>query len=523
MAVAKAFDRDGLQQFVSEDEGLPPPVFVGREGVIADIEAAARRVWTPGAARLGKPKATRVIQGAPGSGKSSILAELEAQFAAASAPGEPRIAVLNSADFDDMAGVYRRLAEAVNPEEADRLFEETWRGWSAGVSAQFVAGAEGRREGGSSQAAPPPPTMSAFARWAAGWSQTAEAGARRWDYPLIVAIDEAQTLPAAPDSPASYFLRSIHNAAAGLPLSLVLAGLGDTADRAGEMDMTRGLAVHAIGSLTAAETGELMRGFCSRFGLDASGRDAELEALAAPCEGWPRHLHFAVQALGRQALAADGDPGGIDWDAAGREAAESRLRYYVQQQSPEMQASHLLVAAVMRYLGGGMATSDVDRLIEEHAADAPGYRLPEGTSSGEFRLRLVHQGALQRGADDGLYRCPIPSFRTFLIDAGRTPGRRLLHAASRGDGAMALRALDDGADIGFRGKRGLTALHVAAGYSRAGMVRPLIGRGADPAAADDVGETPAGTARRYDKEDCARLIEEARPTGPEPGDAGPGF
>ena len=214
--MAKAFDRDGLQQFVSEDEGLPPPVFVGREGVIADIEAAARRAWTPGAARLGKPKATRVIQGAPGSGKSSILAELEAQFAAASAPGEPRIAVLNSADFDDMAGVYRRLAEAVNPEEADRLFEETWRGWSAGVSAQFVAGAEGRREGGSSQAAPPPPPMSAFARWAAGWSRTAEAGARRWDYPLIVAIDEAQTLPAAPDSPASYFLRSIHNAAAGL-------------------------------------------------------------------------------------------------------------------------------------------------------------------------------------------------------------------------------------------------------------------------------------------------------------------
>ena len=177
----------------------------------------------------------------------------------------------------------------------------------------------------------------------------------------------------------------------------------------------------------------------------------------------------------------------------------------------------------MRGLGGGMATSGVDRLIEEHAADEPGYRLPEGISSGEFRLRLVHQGALQRDADDGLYRCPIPSFRAFLIDAGRPPGRRLLHAASLGDGAMALRALADGADIGFRGKRGVTALHFAAGYGRAGMVRLLIGRGADPAVADDGGETPAGTARRYGKEDCARLIEDARPAGPEPRDAGPGF
>ena len=121
--------------------------------------------------------------------------------------------------------------------------------------------------------------MSAFARWAAGWSRTAEAGARRWDYPLIVAIDEAQTLPAGPDSPASYFIRSIHNASAGLPLSLVLAGLGDTVDRSGEMGMTRGLVLHPIGSLSAAETGELMRGFCGRFGLEAFFAMATISAL----------------------------------------------------------------------------------------------------------------------------------------------------------------------------------------------------------------------------------------------------
>ena len=34
-----------------------------------------------------------------------------------------------------------------------------------------------------------------------------------------------------------------------------------------------------------------------------------------------------------------------------------------------------------------------------------------------FLTHLVHRGALQRGPDN-LYACPIPSFRSYLIEGG---------------------------------------------------------------------------------------------------------
>ena len=57
------FDGDRLRDFVAAGEKSPPPVFVGRTEAIADIEAAARRAWKPGASNQGEPGATRILQG----------------------------------------------------------------------------------------------------------------------------------------------------------------------------------------------------------------------------------------------------------------------------------------------------------------------------------------------------------------------------------------------------------------------------------------------------------------------------
>ena len=265
--------------------------------------------------------------------------------------------------------------------------------------------------------------MSAFAEWVSGWSGPNSAQASPWNFPLIVAIDEAQRLPPGDRTPAAYFVQTIHEATIGLPLTLVLAGLGDTRDRAQEMGLASGLKLNEVGRLSVKETDELVRGFCCHFGLRADGSEPYLAELAAGAEGWPRHLHFALQALGEEALAADGDLGRISWSAAAKEAAESRLRYYRAQQSPELKATDRLVAAVMRDLRDDMPWSDVVGLIEANAADAPGFRLPDSTTPEAFFRRLVHQGALHEGAD-GRFHCPIPSFRSFLIDAGERILRR---------------------------------------------------------------------------------------------------
>ncbi|MCY4274772.1 MAG: hypothetical protein OXE41_05180 [Gammaproteobacteria bacterium] len=50
----------------------------------------------------------------------------------------------------------------------------------------------------------------------------------KWERPILLAIDEAQNLPADRNSPHWIFLRSLHDGEAGLPITLVLAGLGNT-------------------------------------------------------------------------------------------------------------------------------------------------------------------------------------------------------------------------------------------------------------------------------------------------------
>ncbi|MCY4459681.1 MAG: hypothetical protein OXC26_04655, partial [Albidovulum sp.] len=46
------------------------------------------------------------------------------------------------------------------------------------------------------------------------------------------------------------------------------------------------------------------------------------------------------------------------------------------------------------------------------------FRLADSTTPEAFFRRLVHQGALHEGAD-GRFHCPIPSFRSFLIEEGK--------------------------------------------------------------------------------------------------------
>ncbi len=66
-----------LESFLKRTEGKSPLVFVGRSEVLDDLTLAAEQVWeftdTDG---YGMEKATRIIQGAPGAGKSSIVHEI---------------------------------------------------------------------------------------------------------------------------------------------------------------------------------------------------------------------------------------------------------------------------------------------------------------------------------------------------------------------------------------------------------------------------------------------------------------
>ncbi len=398
--MAKAFDEEGLCGFTAAGEGSPPPVFVGREDVISDILAAAERAWRPGADWHGEPKMTRIVQGAPGSGKSSVLAELQSRLLGMEAGADPRLLTVSSTRLTTEAGVADVLAAVA----AAALTEKKgWRAIGRDVFARIRREVDGVSVAGAgvtlrANDMPDPAALAALEKTLPGGE---------WPRPVILAVDEAQNLPSDKHTPAGQLFRGIHEAAFGLPLTLVLAGLGDTPDVAGRMGLTRGLRQHPVGGLSAEDTEELLRGFCGRFGIKTAGAEDRLAALAAPCEGWPRHLHFALQAFGSAALEAGGDAARISWDGVLAAAAESRRAYYRAQQDADMELSGNLVGALMLGLDRHSSVIELASLIKRRAAPGQteaGWSLPPGVDAHSFLERLVHQGALQTD-EDGRFHC----------------------------------------------------------------------------------------------------------------------
>ncbi len=407
------FDAQGLLEFTRKTEGAPPPVFAGRGNVLEDIEGASGLAWEskdpgpedPPTMQGGAPKNTRIVQGAPGAGKSSILAELVKRSAKGhDVPGQTRVVTFESSEIvENLPQVLHTIAAAAC------LERPRWREILRKAVVSLNAGLPSvSLDIGRLTDVPAPQSLSDLA---------GHYPRERWEVPVIVAVDEAQALPGSTTQPHALFLRGIHNAVRGLPLSLVLAGLGNTRDAAHEMDLTRGTTIHEIGGLDAEDSVGLMLGFCRHFGMDPTGHEARLEALAAPCEGWPRHLHFATRALADEAERCEGDLARVGWARVETEAAESRIRYYQHQQSAAMKKADGLTAAVLGRLKDGTKLSGALALIEDNVTDIAGHRLPKGMDAEDFYMHLIHRGALQERVD-GTVHSPIPSFRTYLVRAG---------------------------------------------------------------------------------------------------------
>jgi len=409
------FDQEALQEFVAREEGSPPPVFVGREDILHDIETAGSRVWKgAGAEAHGNPKATRIVQGAPGSGKSSIIAELikrlkekmDPLVEVSTVPIPRVVRVSPEMVADDLPSVLTILAGAAG------LSSPVWHN----LLSKIELGVTIR-----------PDSVTPHLGWQPHkkqgpehiWDLARLFPPSKWRAPVILAIDEAQSFTGGRSTTHAGFLRSIHNSDSNLPLLLVLAGLGDTADKAREMNLTRGRYPHEIGSLEPDEVGEFMLAFCNRFGIGPQSHEESLMKLAAPSEGWPRHLHFSLQSLGREVMMTEGNMDRLSWSRILEEAETSRNRYYQRQQSPTMKMASALVGKVLFGFHDKSKITDVVNAIISHAASKNGveWQLPEGMTPVSLCRHLIHQGALFEKVDNTI-ALGIPSFRSFLVKEG---------------------------------------------------------------------------------------------------------
>ncbi len=390
-------NRARIQEYLRQGEGAPPPVFVGRGDILRDILTTARE-------SAGQPKMTRAVQGAPGAGKSSLLHEMQRKWTGEN--GNPRVVTFSSESViqDTSSVIQAIMAAGISSRDGWRriLRDRIRRLKSVGAS---VAGYSLSAEFDDYREARLLSTA------------TRRGQERPWKRPVILAVDEAQALKEDSSSVSACFLREIHNAVIGLPLTLVLAGLSDTADRARKMHLTRQIAVLETKPMAAKEAREFMRKLAVWFGLDTFRHTARLNGLADICDGWPRHLRYAGVALAEEALRTNGDMERMDWKHVGNETWCLRQRYYRDQNSPEMQHADILTARVMAGLKDGMRSGQVEELVENSVVDRPRQRLPEGRSALWFINHLIHQGALYRDPDSRVHS-PIPSFRRYLIEWG---------------------------------------------------------------------------------------------------------
>ena len=172
------------------------------------------------------------------------------------------------------------------------------------------------------------------------------------------------------------------------------------------------------------ESREVVLGTLEVFRVNIEGGNADGWAvrLAEESEGWPQHLHNGMWALAEDLIEAGGRLADVDAGSVLGRGAELRRTSYRQRVSPEMQGARCLTGAVMQEIAAGAERAAVLGSIDRHSVRVEGseirlWRLPDDMTAPVFLDHLVHRGALQQG-EDWLFRCPISSFRDYLVEQG---------------------------------------------------------------------------------------------------------
>ncbi len=390
--------------------------------MLGDIEGAAShcwRAWDKG--RQLAPGMTRVVFGAPGAGKSSTLMHLQrnwqnGQWCTSGIGCPPQLLRLTGPErFEDFATLREKL-DGLLSEQSD--------------SVVATAARKGRKLAGRLLAVQTP--VGGLSIGEARRDLPVDPVARvlkqhpptRWSRPLVIAIDEFQTISGDMHSTHAGMLRSLHHSTYDAPIVLLLAGLGDTVARARELGLSRFAqeAEHSLGCLAPEESADLIAGWGRHFGLRDRSWQGFMRDLAVECDHWPVHVQNALSALAEEIIAREGDMSRLDLAAVGRRSGELQRRYYASRMSPRMQNSDYLLAAVMRDLRSGMKSGEIMDAINELAGTGTSirWRLPKGMDEEDYYQHLVHHGALQADAF-GHVSCPIPSFRRYMVALGEAP------------------------------------------------------------------------------------------------------
>ncbi len=377
------------------------PFFRGRE---AEFDLFRRAVRSLQAGRVGG--GTMVFQGAPGAGKSALMAECLEAVRRHSTPEAPWVAVsLNPGSLRFPDRVVRAMVQAAQA-ESERLRERASGAVSKVLGDWRERGRQLLRE------IPDRDVSVGGVSWSRREKEMSVEGLFEHVRPglsgfhLVVCVDEAQNTPV--DRLTRDVLDCLHRDPRGVPLVTAFFGLSDTQDVLRQCGLSRfadGRVVN-LDPLPVEEAAEVIRAAFDAYGFTgtAEEQDTWVTQLAALSQGWPQHLNRVAVAAVRVIHDHGGPMNASRLEEALALGRERKEAYYAGRLAagsrPPWVYRQMALAAQQK--GGVLPYDDLRPFLAEESLD-------------EFLTHALHAGLLAPVKQLPYhYRIPIPSLGDYL-------------------------------------------------------------------------------------------------------------
>ncbi len=511
------FDAPGLRHFITTDDRYVSPVFVGREDVIKTIDDTLDLIRWRRQNRSHRDRSAkglmRLVQGAPGIGKTSLLDRMKDRCWERLEEGTSSHKVIPLViDAGEMSfqSINREIRMGMQ-QAWDRIGNEEVR-VAMRTILDHVRDIDffGLRLGRSGTEAIKPLRLPDHCT-------------------LLLMIDEIQNLSDDPHDESARVLRNLEDGSHGQAILPVLAGLSNSVDRLMQKGLSRHAGRSAIGlrPLTFDQVILATRRFITRFHIQSMLNTQLLweRTLWRWSQGWPKHLQNGLSALGDHLLATDGDLDAVDIMAVQCQVVTRRIRYYWTRFGPHQRRQPALLGHVMARLGPHPVTAaTIQSTIRDVMQMGNWDETPPPEWEDMLRLGLIDVARIDAGGI--MYGCPIPSLQSFAVTCTAQPSARLIGAVMDGNSEALAEELRAGADIDGRDGWGRTAmhlaahgasieaqdqwgrtpLHLAAGVNAEQSLATLIGLGASSHATDQQGWTPLHLAAHADSVQSVGLL-----------------
>ncbi len=393
-----------LMDFVAQGDRREPFVFVGREDILQDIEQQLRQTRQAGRS----VQNARVLHGPPGSGKSSVLLELEGIY-----KDNANILPVHLAgnDLTNQVKVAKAFVKAcgVDPEVLHQ--EHTTR-----LAGSFsIAWVGVNIEKGRSEASPSDQLLQ-------GSADTWSIVKRYLELPaqtvFLVLVDEAQRVERDRRSENNAVLLDLFDGRTGeVGCMAVFAGLSDTSAQlklAGASPRLVSDGLRQVGPLEKDNVRALVGAFLTHaaFGLDALplDHDAIADVIVAASDCYPRHVQSYLRGLAKE---FGRDEAQIDISKALDRGRAFRVDFYkeiVGDAELDEFADALSLLTKRTPANEDFRFYDITKIAEDELG------MSREDAKRSF-MRAIHCGLIERHEDGASLAAPlkfsVPSFRTY--------------------------------------------------------------------------------------------------------------